>query len=403
MKRQTIVEAVVVEYLMEARFPHYYRVFEKSLKGHVAMTTLAFTTPDKGDDPDLDKMVDEAIKAIKGGGATPDEGKIRDTMWKRLSEARGTKGEAEPKTKEKVAAAPKVDINAGEKTLTTERLTRAAKTVAHWYEKPEDDAFVGHFFEMRTTASTIGNLLVVGPSGSGKTEGLRRKTEAMGKKFYKFDVATVTTEDKWVGHKEVDATGTHFILSELLRWLEGVEHEPGVVCFDEVNRVHPSRLNILIPILDGSQAIFVPDAGRYVNVHPQTIVVATANIGSAFGGTFVMDRALRERFNYTLERTFPPIAEEVKVITSATGCDADKGKLLVEIADQTRKKWVAGDLESPISTRTLKAAGYLIASGMSVMDAMQYTVLPLYRAEGGAQSERGMVKAILTGKGATSA
>jgi hypothetical protein len=40
----------------------------------------------------------------------------------------------------------------------------------------------------------------------------------------------------------------------------------------------------------------------------------------------------------------------------------------------------------------------LIASGMSILQAMEYTALPLYKSEGGATSERAMVKLILTGK-----
>jgi hypothetical protein len=55
-------------------------------------------------------------------------------------------------------------------------------------------------------------------------------------------------------------------------------------------------------------------------------------------------------------------------------------------------------LESPISTRTLKAAAILIASGMSILQAMEYTALPLYKNEGGAASDRALVKLILTGK-----
>ena len=361
--------------------------------------TMGFKVPSEGEDAELDKMVSEAVRVMTAGGMKYDETAVRTTLAKRLAEVRGEDVSEEAETAEKKPAKPAVDIKKEAKSLDTKTVVAAvAGGDAYWYDKPEDIKFIRHFIELRTKAQAVGNLLVVGPSGAGKTEGLRRVSETVGKPFYKLDCATITSEDKWIGHKEIDHEGTKFVLSEHLRWLEGVEYEPGILCYDEVNRVHPSRLNILLPILDGSQAVFVPDMGRLVRVHPETIIVATANIGTAFGGTFVMDRALRERFNFTLERDFPPAAEEVKVLTSATGISQDKAEVIVEIAGKTRTKWETGDLESPISTRTLKAASMLIASGMSILAAMEYTALPLYKNDGGAQSERAMVKLILTGK-----
>jgi MoxR-like ATPase len=360
--------------------------------------TMSYVTPARGEDAELDRLVDEAIRVMSSGSLKYDEPTVRETMAKRLAEARGEKITETPATKK--SAKPVVDIKAEEKELTTEAVAKVAESddEPFFYENPDDFRFVKHFVEMRRKARIIGNLLVTGPSGSGKTEGLRRVGEQLGLPVYKLDCATITTEDKWIGHKEIDHEGTKFILSEHLKWLEAIEYAPGMLIYDEVNRIHPSRLNILIPILDGSQALFVPDAARYVPVHPETVIVATANIGSAFGGTFQMDRALRERFSFTLERTFPPEAAEIRVLTSATGVAKDKATKMIEIANATRRKWETGDLESPISTRTLKSAAYLVASGMSILKAFEYTALPLYKSEGGAASERGLVKGILEGK-----
>jgi len=346
-------------------------------------------------DAELERMLAEAEKVMIAGGMEYDPVELRKTLSDRLAEVRGT-----PKVEEEVEdTGPKVDLKASAKKLEVNKVVAAlASDQAYWYEKPEDEKFMAHFINLRQKGGVVGNLLLTGPSGSGKTEGLRRLAEKAGLPFYKMDCATITTEDKWIGHKEIDHEGTKFVLSEHLKWLEGKDHEPGIVCYDELTRVHPSRLNVVLPILDGSQAIFVPDLGDYVKVHPQTIIVATANIGTAFGGTYVMDRALRERFNFTLERTFPPVDEEVKVLSTSTGIEADKAKVLVDIANQTRKKWELDELESPISTRTLKAASMLVASGMSIISAMEYTALPLYKSDGGTASERHMVMLIMTGK-----
>ena len=370
---------------------------------------FAELTPDQ--QIELDKMIKEATDVLTRGGVTFDPEKVREMMTKRLAEAKGWTVEPAPattpaakgKAKAKPEAPPEkvVTVNDGEAKLSTEAIEKAmADSEAYWYEKDEDARFLDHFIDLKRKAHIVGNLVLVGPSGSGKTEGLRRLAERKGLPFYKMDCATITTEEKWVGRREIDEKGTRFVMSDHLKWLEGVEYEPGIICYDEITRVHPSKHNILIPVLDGSQSLFVPDLSRYVIVHPDNIIMATANIGSAFGGTFVMDRAFRERFNFTMERGFPPPSEEIKVITSRTNCEPPKAKLMVDIADQTRRKWKTGDLESPVSTRTLIAAAYLVASGMSVIQAFEYTVLPLYKDDGGAQSERAMVKLIVSGKSA---
>lgn len=372
---------------------------EDFVRGGYAMS---FTVPSRGEDAELDRLVDEAIRVMSSGGLTYDEPTVRETMAKRLAEARGEKIEEVAKaTKPSGPPKPVVDIKAEAEKFTLDDVAKAVDSdKAYWYENPADLKFVKWFVEMRLKARGIGNLIITGPAGAGKTEGVRRIADELGLPCYKMDCATITTEDKWIGRMAIDHEGTKFIMSEHLKWLEGVEYAPGVVLYDDISRLHPRILNILIPILDGSQAIFVPDAGRYVPVHPETIIIATANIGAAFGGTFELDRAIRERFNFTMERTFPPAGEEVKILTSSTGIDKDKAAKMVEIANMTRRKWETGDLESPISTRTLKAAAMAVASGMSIVKAFEYTALPMYKNEGGAASERGMVKGILEGKAA---
>jgi hypothetical protein len=368
---------------------------------HIIFAALA---PDQQEE--LDKMIKEATDVLTRGGVTYDPEKVREMMSKRLAEAKGWKLEEEPvvtpkkgKAEPEVPTTPPVSVNDGEKVLTTHAVEKALTgTEPYWYEEKDDARFLDHFIDLRRKAKVVGNLLLTGPSGSGKTEGLKRLAERKGLPFYKMDCATITTEEKWVGRREIDSSGTKFVMSEHLKWLEGIEYEPGVICYDEINRVHPSKHNVLIPILDGSQALFVPDMGRYVIVHPDNIVMATANIGTAFGGTFTMDRAFRERFNFTMERGFPPPKEEIKVLTTRTNASDEKAKLMVDIADQTRRKWKTGDLEAPISTRSLIAAAYLVASGMSVVQAFGYTILPMYKDDGGAQSERAMVKLIISGK-----
>jgi midasin (ATPase involved in ribosome maturation) len=139
---------------------------------------------------------------------------------------------------------------------------------------------------------------------------------------------------------------------------------------------------------------------RRVYMADENIVFATANIGAAFAGTFGQDRAFRERFAITIERDFPPLAEEVKILTSATGIAEAYAKKLSVIAESSRRMWKAQTIEQPISTRTLVTWALLVAGGYTIMQAAEYTVLPMYSEDGGVDSDRSKVRLEIQGKGA---
>jgi MoxR-like ATPase len=352
---------------------------------------------------ELETIIQSSVDLMKNSRLPFDETRIRKDMRQRLAEMKGVK--VEDLDALEAAAAPPVVApkpkTAKDAKDTMKRLRgQAASGRTYFYEKAEDTAVTDVWIGLNRDAAVHMHMLNVGPSGCGKTEGLRLAAERSGIPFYKIDCASITTSDKWVGHKEVDEKGTHFVLSEHLRWLQAIDCEPGLVLYDEINRLHPSLLNILIPILDGSKSIWVPDLGTYISVHEKTLIAATANIGVGFSGTYGLDIALHDRFGLVLERNFPPLAEEVKILVNRTGIDDVSAKTLVEIAGQIRTKAIDGTVSKPVSTRALLDTAALVSAGMSVIDASEYTWVKKYPDEGGASSERATVRTILTGKAA---
>ncbi len=351
----------------------------------------------------FEEQVDQTITVISSSGIPVDRTKTRNGMLNRLAALEGvTPAEAEQllKDRDKAPAAPVVEEPKVEAKPRAKRKTGkdADEAESFFWVKPQDAAFMDMFFEIRRNEGMVANLLVTGPSGSGKTEGLLRAGKKRGVPVYKVDCASITTTDKWVGHKEVDEKGTHYVLSEHLMMVSAQGMEPGLVVYDEINRLHPSLLNILIPILDGSQSIWVPEIGQRINVHPQTLFAATANIGAGYAGTYKLDDALSGRFGFRIEQGFPPPDQEVQVLTNRTGVDQAKAKTLVEIAAASRNKVTTSELSFAIATRNLLDTAVLVASGMSIMEAAEYTYIKQYSEESGSASERTMIKQITAGK-----
>lgn len=317
--------------------------------------------------------------------------------WEQMWQAKGSANTAPPEPPK--AKAPKKK----EKAETVEEVQKRVRGAVipidrdYFWMSPENQAKGRTWLALRRQAGVVQHMLVVGPSGCGKTEGLRTLAADNSVPFYKVDCASITTPDKWVGHKEVNEKGTFYVLSEHLRWLSGDGFEPGLLVYDEINRLHPSLLNLLIPILDGSQSIWVPDLGIYVKVHPDTIIAATANIGVGFSGTYGLDVALHDRFGAVLEQSFPPAAEEATILQKKAGIDEATAKTLVNIATQARNKAESGELSKPVSTRALIDAAYWAATGMSVTEACEATFVKKYSPEGKGSSERTVIRLIIQG------
>lgn len=355
---------------------------------------------------EFEAVVDSTFEIISSSGLPTPRENLRADLLGRFAELHKVSVEEAERILNTGTAAPAPEPEPEEppakRKQTVKEATRAMKAIAgstkFFYESPKDAAFMDLFFALRRDAGLVANLLVTGPSGSGKTEGLMRAAERAGLPSYKVDCASITTSEKWLGHKEIDGTGTHFVLSEHLKWVEAKDVEPGLVIYDEINRLHPMLTSILFPILDGSQRIWVPELGTYIHVNEKTIFAATANIGVGFTGTHRMDDAFSGRFGYRLPRDFPEAEKEIEILVKRTGIDETKAKMLVEIATQTRLKARTGDLSMPVSTRNLLDTAALVAAGQTVAQAADYTFVQFYTEDGGASSERVFVKQAVQGK-----
>lgn len=247
------------------------------------------------------------------------------------------------------------------------------------------------------------NVGLRGPTGCGKTALTEWFAAVTKSPYFVLDMSTLREPKDLFGFKDLEvdpATGAQRIVWRKSGFVHAVQTPGAVILLDEATRIHPSVANTLMPILDHRRQVYLDDLGETIKVAEGVVFFLTANIGMEYSGTWRWDAALEDRLEFQLECSYLPLEKEIEVIVHKTGIDEGIARRLCEVADTVRRS--ASDARSPlsraISTRQLIAAGNLIAEGVNPIDALEFTVVPVYSADGGTSSDRAQVLAIIQGK-----
>ena len=237
------------------------------------------------------------------------------------------------------------------------------------------------------------NVLLVGHSGCGKTVSAYKVSEALNKKLFVFNMgATQDPRSTLIGNTHYDKEkGTFFAPSY---FVQSIQTENAVILLDELSRAHPEASNILMTVLDRNQRFLRLDEDPNtptIKVAKGVTFISTANVGTEYTGTRIMDRALMDRMDSIIE--IPPLNEheEFRLLKKLfSNISPHILTAVAQIAAFTRQDYESDSphLSTIISTRSSIGTVELISDGFSFTESISVKVLPFYSTEGGVDSER---------------
>lgn len=201
-------------------------------------------------------------------------------------------------------------------------------------------------------------LFLVGEAGSGKTHLVEQCAEALGLPFYCISVCAQTTASTLLGY--MDANGKY--VRSLFR---DAYENGGVFLLDEVDNGNPNVLSVLNASISNHVCSF-PD--QMVKKHKDFILCASGNTyghgaNRKYVGRLEIDGATLDRF------VFVEIGYDEKLEDNICG-----NKAYAKIIQALRKRAQELKLRNIISPRASINGVKLLKSGISLKDALQFTV-----------------------------
>ncbi|MCB4825000.1 cobaltochelatase subunit CobS [Roseicella aerolata] len=148
----------------------------------------------------------------------------------------------------------------------------------------------------------------------------------------------------------------------ILPW--ALQH-PCALVFDEYDAGRPDVMFVIQRVLEVEGKLTLLDQNKVIRPHPYFRLFATANtvgLGDTTGlyhGTQQINQGQMDRWSIVATLNYLPHAQETSIVLAKMGADASNAKLkkqveaMVALADLTRAGFIAGDISTVMSPRTV--------------------------------------------------
>jgi cobaltochelatase CobS len=139
---------------------------------------------------------------------------------------------------------------------------------------------------------------------------------------------------------------------------------PTALVFDEYDAGRPDVMFVIQRVLEAEGKLTLLDQNRVIRANPYFRLFATANtvgLGDTTGlyhGTQQINQGQMDRWNIVVTLNYLPAATEARIVLAKSGeYDKPDGKVtvdrMVKVADLTRQGFIAGDISTVMSPRTV--------------------------------------------------
>lgn len=135
---------------------------------------------------------------------------------------------------------------------------------------------------------------------------------------------------------------------------------PVALVFDEYDAGRPDVMFVIQRVLEADGRLTLLDQNKVIRPHPAFRLFATANtvgLGDTTGlyhGTQQINQAQMDRWNIVAQLNYLPVEKEVDIVTAKIpAMKKEMTEAMVRLAGMTRQGFIAGDLSTLMSPRTV--------------------------------------------------
>lgn len=228
-----------------------------------------------------------------------------------------------------------------------------------------------YLFDRQTTLAILAGfarnrrVMVTGYHGTGKSTHIEQVAARLNWPFVRVNLDSHISRIDLVGKDAIvlkDGKQVTEFRDGILPW--AVQHNVAL-CFDEYDAGRPDVMFVIQRVLEVSGRLTLLDQNRVIRPHPAFRLFATANtvgLGDTSGlyhGVQQINQAQMDRWSIVTTLNYLPHDAETNIVVSkvksygATKEGRDVANKMVRVADLTRNAFMAGDLSTVMSPRTV--------------------------------------------------